>query len=41
MTTDSALPDTPRRRGDRDAAHLSSVTPAEDARTIMINDVSW
>jgi hypothetical protein len=38
---DSARPDTPRNRGDRDTAHMSPVTPAEDARTIMINDVSW
>ena len=33
--------DTPRNRGDGDAPHISPVTPAEDARTIMINKVSW
>ena len=32
---------TPRSRGDTNAAHLSPVTPAEDARTILINRVSW
>lgn len=34
-------PDTPRSRGDRDAPHMSAVTPAEDVRTIMINRISW
>lgn len=34
-------PDTPRNRGERDAPHMSPVTPAEDARSIMINSVSW
>lgn len=34
-------PDTPRNRGDKDAPHMSPVTPGEDARTIMINQVSW
>lgn len=34
-------PDTPRNRGDHDAPHVSPVTPAEDARTIMINRVTW
>lgn len=34
-------PDTPRNRGDRDAPHVTPVTPAEDARSIMINSVSW
>jgi hypothetical protein len=34
-------PDTPRDRGDYDAPHMTPVTPAEDARTIMINKVSW
>jgi hypothetical protein len=33
--------DTPRNRGDFDAPHISPVTPAEDARTIMVNKVSW
>src|SRR5215203_3952712 len=35
------LPDTPRNRGDYDAPHTSSVTPAEDVRSIMLNRVSW
>jgi hypothetical protein len=34
-------PDTPRNRGIGDAPHVSPVTPAEDARTILINKVSW
>ena len=34
-------PNTPRNRGDTDAPHMSPVTPAEDARTIMINQISW
>ena len=34
-------PDTPRNRGDYDAAHMSPVTPAEDARTVMLNRISW
>ena len=34
-------PDTPRARGDADAPHASPITPAEDARTIMINRVAW
>jgi hypothetical protein len=34
-------PDTPRSRGDSDAPHTSPVTPAEDARTILLNKVSW
>jgi hypothetical protein len=34
-------PDTPRNRGDYDAPHISPVTPAEDARSIMINKISW
>lgn len=32
---------TPRGIGDMDAPHLSSVTPAEDARTILINQINW
>jgi hypothetical protein len=32
--------DTPRNRGDTDAPHMSPVTPAEDARTIIPNKVS-
>jgi hypothetical protein len=34
-------PDTPRNRGDDDTSHMSPVTPAEDARTIMTNKISW
>ncbi len=34
-------PDTPRSRGDKDAPHVSPVTPAEDMRTIEINRVAW
>ncbi len=34
-------PDTPRNRGDHDAPHVTPVTPAEDARTILINRVTW
>ncbi len=34
-------PDTPRNRGDKDAPHVSPVTPAEDARTVAINQISW
>lgn len=34
-------PTTPRARGASDAPHLSPVTPAEDARTILINQISW
>jgi len=33
--------DTPRARGDHDAPHISPVTPAEDERTIHINNISW
>jgi hypothetical protein len=38
---DARQPDTPRSRGGYDAPHLSPGTPAEDARTIMLNRVSW
>jgi hypothetical protein len=38
---DTARPDTPRNRGDYDAPHVSPVTPAEDARSILLNRVSW
>jgi hypothetical protein len=42
MSTYSELPpDTPRNRGDYTAPHMSPVTPAEDARTILLNRVSW
>jgi hypothetical protein len=40
-------PDTPRTRSERDAPrisdapHISPATPAEDARNIMINQISW
>jgi hypothetical protein len=34
-------PSTPRNMGDKDAPHLSPVTPAEDVRTIMLNRISW
>ena len=34
-------PDTPRSRGDKDAPHMSPVTPTEDVRTIAINQISW
>ncbi|MDB5667037.1 hypothetical protein [Cypionkella sp.] len=39
--TDTFRPDTPRSRGDTDAPHMSPATPAEDVRTIMINQISW
>src|SRR5215207_5112505 len=38
---DVPKPNTPRNRGDTDAPHMSPVTPAEDARTIMLNRISW
>ena len=28
-------------RGDYDAPHMSPITPDEDARTILINKISW
>ena len=34
-------PDTPRTRGDDDAPHVSPATPAEDARTVLLNEISW
>ena len=34
-------PETPRSRGDRDAPHVTPVTPEEDMRTILLNRVSW
>jgi len=34
-------PATPRNAGDTDAPHSSPVTPMEDARTVLINRVSW
>jgi hypothetical protein len=38
---DTVRPDTPRNRGDHDALHVSPVTPAEDARSVLLNRVSW
>jgi hypothetical protein len=38
--TDS-IPSIGRERHDGDGPHISRVTPAEDARTILINRVSW
>ena len=37
----SITEETTRAYGDGDAPHWSGVTPADDARTIMINRVSW
>ena len=34
-------PLTPRSLGDEDAPHMSPVTPAEDVRTVLINNISW
>jgi hypothetical protein len=34
-------PDTPRTRGFEDAPHASPVSPSEDARTVLINRISW
>jgi len=34
-------PDTPRNRGNEDAPHYSPALPSEDARTILINQISW
>jgi hypothetical protein len=34
-------PITPRSLGDKDAPHMSPVTPAEDIRTVLINNISW
>lgn len=34
-------PDTPRSRGNEDAPHYSPTLPSEDARTVLINQVSW
>ena len=41
MTYSENPPDTPRNRGNYDAPHLSPISPAEDARTILINRVAW
>ena len=40
-TPPEAQPDTPRNRGDDDAPHMSPVSPAEDARTVLLNRISW
>lgn len=32
---------TPRARGDKDAPHMTAITPAEDVRTVLINNISW
>ncbi|MBA9070228.1 hypothetical protein FHR71_003992 [Methylobacterium sp. RAS18] len=40
-TATPGMPDTPRNRGDHDAAHMSPVTPGEDAQSIMLNKISW
>jgi hypothetical protein len=37
----TGYPDTPRSRGSDDAPHMSPATPAEDARSILLNKVSW
>jgi hypothetical protein len=34
-------PATPRNRGDHDAPHMSPATPADDARTLMLNRIAW
>ena len=36
-----ASPGTPRNRGDSNAPHLSPATPAEDQRTILLNEIAW
>lgn len=41
MTDATFRPNTPRNAGNRDAAHVTSVTPAEDARSVLLNRVSW
>jgi hypothetical protein len=38
---DITEPDTPRNRGFRDAPHTTPASPAEDARSIALNRVSW
>ncbi len=39
--TDDVRPDTPRNLGNYDATHTSPVTPAEDARSVLLNRISW
>ncbi len=41
MATTTTTADTPRSRGDGDAPNFSPVSPADDARTILVNNVSW
>jgi hypothetical protein len=41
MADSPSPPDTPRNQGDRNAPHVSAVTPADDARSVLINRVSW
>jgi cytidylate kinase len=41
LMAENIKPDTPRNRGDYEARHVTPVTPAEDARTILLNKVSW
>lgn len=40
-TNTPAHPETPRGLGDTDAPHMSPLTPSEDARSVLINRVSW
>jgi hypothetical protein len=41
MADNPYRPDTARNRGGQDAPHVSPVTPAEDARSVLLNRVSW
>jgi hypothetical protein len=41
MADNPYRPDTPRNRGNQDTPHVSPVTPAEDARSVLLNRVSW
>ena len=41
MADNPYRPDTPRNRGNEDAPHVSPVSPAEDARSVLLNRVSW
>lgn len=41
MVDTTQHPTTPRSMGEKDAPHMSPVTPAEDVRTIMLNRISW
>lgn len=33
--------DTPRAQGNKDAPHMTAITPTEDVRTVLINNISW